>query len=808
MKRFVCIHGHFYQPPRENPWLEAIEVQDSAHPYHDWNERITAECYAPNARARILNGEGCIERIVNNYSRISFNFGPTLLAWLEVSAPAVYRAVLEADRESARRFSGHGSALAQVYNHMIMPLANRRDKITQVVWGIEDFRQRFGRQPDGMWLAETAADLETLQVLAEHGIRFTILSPSQASKTRPAGSRPWNDVSGGRIDPKRPYRVRLRGGKSLVVFFYDGPISRAVAFERLLEKGEVLAHRLLDAFALHHAGGQLVHIATDGETYGHHHRFGEMALAYALQYIESNQLARLTNYAEYLERFPPADEAQIFENSSWSCPHGVERWRSHCGCHAGARQGWNQHWRKPLREALDWLRDRLASGFETHARKVLKDPWAARDAYISVILRRSPEQQEEFLRRHAIRPGDRAARIKALKLLEMQRHALLMFTSCGWFFDELSGLETVQVLQYAGRAIQLAREAAGERDLEEGFLERLSKARSNLPEHGDGRTVFEKFVNPATVTLETVAAHYAVSAMFPDGQPTRAHCYAVRTEDQRLLRAGKTRLSLGRLHIRSNITGESERFTFGILHLGDHFLSGGTHKFRNENVYTELVARLSEVFHEGDFPQLLRLVDREFASSRHTLRLLFRDEQRRILNLILEDALAEAETLYRRFYENHAPLMRFVTSLQMPLPKRFHVAADFALNSDLLHTIEAEAADPLRIGMLIEESRRAGVVLESEPVEFAMRHMLERLAARFAAEPCCPQNLSRFAAAVKLAGALPFAVDTWQVQNDFYSVVQTHYPAMSRQAAAGDEPARLWVDEFRELGRRLSVRVD
>ncbi|MCA1724656.1 MAG: glycoside hydrolase, partial [Thermomicrobia bacterium] len=351
--RYVCIHGHFYQPPRENPWLEAIELQDSAYPYHDWNERITAECYAPNAASRILSGAGRIAQIVQNYARISFNFGPTLLAWMEAQAPDTYAAILDADRESRDRFSGHGAAMAQVYNHIILPLANRRDKWTQIHWGIADFTHRFGRAPEGMWLSETAVDLETLDILAEQGIAFTVLAPSQAGMVREIGAEEWEDVSGARIDPTRAYVQQLPSGRTIALFFYDGPISRGVAFEGLLDRGENLVNRLLGAFSDERDWPQLVHIATDGETYGHHHAHGDMALAYALHHIEAHDLAHLTIYGEYLERFPPTHEVQIIENTAWSCDHGVERWRSNCGCNTGGRPDWNQQWRGPLRAALD-----------------------------------------------------------------------------------------------------------------------------------------------------------------------------------------------------------------------------------------------------------------------------------------------------------------------------------------------------------------------------------------------------------------------------------------------------------------------
>ena len=419
MERYICIHGHFYQPPRENPWLEAIELQSSAHPYHDWNEKITAECYATNATSRILEEKGRIVDMVNNYAKMSFNVGPTLMAWLEEKAPDVYDAILGADRESQKNFSGHGSALAQVYNHMILPLANRRDKCTQIRWGIRDFEHRFVRKPEGMWLPETAVDLESLDILAEQGIRFTILAPHQASRVRPIKTDQWQDVRGGRIDPTTAYTLRLPSGREITLFFYDGPISRAVAFERLLRSGESFAARLLGAFSDKRTWPQIVHIATDGETYGHHHRFGDMALAYALSHIESNNGPRLTNYGEYLEKHPPTHEVEIFENTSWSCAHGVERWRSDCGCSSVGHQAWDQGWRGPLRDALDWLCDTLAPACEKKSHAFLKDIWAARNDYIDVVLDRSQESTEAFLNQHATRRLEEPEKTTVLKLLEI-----------------------------------------------------------------------------------------------------------------------------------------------------------------------------------------------------------------------------------------------------------------------------------------------------------------------------------------------------------------------------------------------------
>ena len=522
-ERYLCVHGHFYQPPRQNPWLEETEAEPSAAPFHDWNQRITAECYGPNAAARIVDGENRLLEIYNTYTQISFNFGPTLLAWLEKGDPTTYQQIIDADRLSRASRDGHGNAMAQAYNHVIMPLANRRDKVTQVVWGIGDFQSRFGRPPEGMWLPETAVDLETLDILAAHGMRFTILSPFQAKRVRMPGDTTWSETSDGRIDPSRPYRCLLPSGREIALFFYDGPIAKAIAFDGVLARGEMLIERLMGGFHDERDHTQLVNVAIDGETYGHHHRFGEMALAYALSTMARKKMATLTNYGQYLALFPPEQVVEIADNTSWSCAHGIERWRSDCGCQTGGKPGWHQRWRKPLRQALDWLRDHLAQLFEDEGQPLFSDPWAARDGYIAVILDRSHASVERFFQQHARRRLSDAERVQALKLLEMQRHALLMYTSCAWFFAEISGLETVQTVAYAARAMQLAREVTG-LELEAGFLERLAEAPSNLPQLTEnGRDVYLKLVRPMVATLRTVIADYGISALIePASPPARA----------------------------------------------------------------------------------------------------------------------------------------------------------------------------------------------------------------------------------------------------------------------------------------------
>lgn len=495
MQRFVCIHGHFYQPPREDPRTGVIPIEPSAAPYPNWNERICAECYEPNTTARILDPQGNVSERVNNYSRISFNFGPTLLSWLAAHAPAVYQKILDADVESQRRFSNHGSAIAQPYNHMILPLANRRDKYTQILWGIRDFEYRFRRKPEGIWLPETAVDMEALDIAAKMGIRFTILAPHQARRVCSIKGLTCTNVDASTIDPTMPYELRIPSGRKMAVFFYDGPISSAVAFEKLLDNGDVFADRLISAFGKR-KGAQLVHIATDGETFGHHHRFGEMALAYALKQLEGSKGIHLTNYGEYLTRHPPTHIAEIHENSSWSCMHGVERWRSDCGCRIGGHPLWNQAWRTPLREALDWLRHTLIQEFDVLGRSLLKDPWLARNDYIAVILDPASDNVEKFIRDHAARKLTEGEKTKVLKLMEMQRNMMLMYTSCGWFFDDPSGIETVQILRYAATALLIFKELF-KKDYEERFVQRLKAVRSNIRDERDGRLIYRKHVHPA-----------------------------------------------------------------------------------------------------------------------------------------------------------------------------------------------------------------------------------------------------------------------------------------------------------------------
>lgn len=807
MERYVCIHGHFYQPPRENPWLEDVELQDSAYPYHDWNERITAECYEPNTASRILDEDGWIQEIINNYSKISYNFGPTLLSWMEKKEPAVYRAVIESDRISRENFSGHGAAFAQAYNHMIMPLATRRDKLTQVIWGIRDFAHRFGRQPEGMWLPETAVDLETLEIMAGQGIRFTVLSPYQAQRVRPLGSSTWNEV-GSRVDTTMPYRINLPGtGRTIDVFFYDGNLSQAVAFEKLLYNGERFVKRLLGGF---HQGDspQLVNIATDGETYGHHHRHGDMALAFALNYIEANKLAKITNYAAYLEQHPPTHEAEVHNQSAWSCAHGVGRWWSDCGCNTGMHPGWNQAWRTPLRNALDWLRDTEAAQYEKKSRQYLNDPWAARDDYIAVILDRSPGSIQQFLEKHAVRALKPEEQITVLKLLELQRHAMLMYTSCGWFFDDLSGIETVQVIKYAARVVQLAGDLF-HNSPEQHFLELLAEAKSNIPEHRDGAHIYEKFVKPAMVDLLKVGAHYAICSLYDNyDEHSSIYCYDVNREDCQNRLAGAARLTVGRALVTSVITREAAKLTYGVANFGNHNVSAGVSYYQNDETYRKMVEEVTGTFDRADFAEVIRLMDQHFGGATYSLKELFRDKQRLVLDQILDTTLSGVAGDYRQIYERHAPLMRFLKELNIPQPKVLHAAAEFVLHTNLRQAFAADPPEIERINALLGEAGISNIQLDGTVLGYVLEQTLERMSNRLRAEPTDITLAGQLDAVVGLARSLPFEVDLWKAQNVYHGLLQSTYPAYKEKAAQGDAAARAWVDQFHALGDKLQVRRD
>ncbi|EKE04774.1 MAG: hypothetical protein ACD_20C00003G0001 [uncultured bacterium] len=723
---YLTIHGHFYQPPRENPWLETIELQDSAAPFHDWNERIAFECYTPNSVSRIVDHKSQIIDVVNNYSLISFNIGATLLSWLELYAPETYERLIEADRQSVEEHSGHGNAMAQVYNHMIMPLANEKDKYTQTIWGIRDFQYRFGRKPNGIWLAETAADEDTFKVLVDCGINFTVLSPYQALKVRPinGNNNSWIDVGWGNIDPGQPYRYYLKDNtdRYIDLFFYDGAISKSVAFENLLHNGDRFISRLKDGVSLDRNYNQLVHIATDGESYGHHTKFGDMALSYMLKRKVQESGFKLTNYGEYLEKNPPRFEVEIKHPSSWSCCHGVGRWEDNCGCSTGAQPGWDQKWRKPLRNALDWLRDELAIVYEKHASRYLKDPWKARNRYIDVILDRNELSIGHFCAHEGIKKLSKQEQVEIIKLLEMQRQAMLMYTSCGWFFADISGIETTQILKYAAKAIQIAEEFS-ETGLEAKFLEQLSKAESNIRKFGTGKDVYLKFVKPSVVSIKQVVSHWAISSLFEEyNDETEIYCYNIKSLDYRKVKKGSTSLLLGRLEIVSKITLERSDMIYALLHFGGEDFHCTIRGYSGDLEYNKIKDDLVNKYYSLPLTEIIRSLDDHFGREYFTLKDLFIDERRKIISILIKDQLQRFAKTYQGLYEEGKGPMIQLYELGLSVPSEFKIAAEYTLSrnfNDIIMNIE-DIGDP---GLLQEafdinkEAKKLGVILDYKPAE-------------------------------------------------------------------------------------------
>ncbi|MEN9520683.1 MAG: hypothetical protein RLZZ381_3271 [Cyanobacteriota bacterium] len=685
---YITVHGHFYQPPRENPYLNTIERQPSAHPYHDWNERIHHECYRPNAFARILNHNQELLGIVNNFEYLSFNIGATLMSWLEQYDPAVYQRILEADRHSCARLNGHGNAIAQVYNHIILPLANQRDKITQIRWGKADFRDRFGREPEGMWLAETAVDYPTLEALIEEDIKFIILAPSQAQKCRVMATEAepeakWHEVGGQQIDPTRPYRCFVDRDRYIDIFFYDGPISRDMGFNDVLNTADNLAERLGQAVKSDRLS-QLISVATDGETFGHHKGGTEKCIAYALSEQFVRQGWTVTNYAHYLSICPPTWEVKLKPVTAWSCDHGVDRWQDDCGCASGG--GWHQKWRRPLRTALDWLRDRLITVYEEAGAKFFRDPWLARNEYIQVIRDRSRKNVTNFLLRHQVQELSPSEQIDALRLLEMERHTLLMYTSCGWFFEEISRPEGVQILRYATRAMELAGAIAGI-DLQPEFLSYLAQAPSNVATFGNGKKVFQDLVVPSQVSLHQVAAHYAISSIFTDYlHQERIYCYGVEQLDYQKQQMGTLTLSLGQIQLTSEITWESKHFIFAALHLGGWDFYCSIKKFDGRLAYTELKQQLFNELKQASAAQVILKMNRLMGDHSYGLQHLFAEERQRIVRRLTTQTKKHLDQLYTQVYrENYSMLAAFQRE-EMPVPQELKVAAEVALSCRCIET--------------------------------------------------------------------------------------------------------------------------
>ena len=705
MKRYACVHGHFYQPPRENPWTGAVERQPSAGCDHDWNARIARECYVPNGQARVVDGEGRITDIVDNYALISFNYGPTLLSWLEKAEPEAYARLLESDRASAARFGGHGNAFAQAFHHAILPLCSPRDRATEIRWGLFDFKKRFGRDAEGLWLPECAADDATLAAAAAQGVKLVILEPHQADSVRAAADAPWKPAADA-LKPGVPYEW-TDGEASLTLYFYDGPLSRSVAFEKSMKDSRAFAARVAERVP---GEDGVALLATDGESYGHHDAFAEMGLAHFLKYALPAAGAEPVNLAWHASKHPAKAQVRLRPGgTSWSCAHGIERWRSACGC--GEVAGGTLEWRAPLRAALEGLRDRFESVIESSSAGLIPDPWGARDAYVSVVLDRSEANVDAFLAAWAPGAKDEAARVTALTILELQRHALMMFTSCGWFFDALDRLEPVQVLLYAARALELSR-ALGAGDLETEFVAALK----------DPSGVWDKRVKPQIVTPDHVAAHYAVSLLFEDLAPDSVHHHGVvDAKFTRRVEAGVT-VAAGRATFVDGCTrARWTRTFFAAVLKGQRVQTYVCAEELPPQRFEALVRAAAGGAEPGPLPE-----GRVFL-----LRDLRPDEREKVLTAVLKRRLARWEATGRDQVEDALSLAETFRGLGLPLPAGLDEETTTALSHALAGAAERFAGDQFgaldEVKSVAARAKAAGVPVPSARAEEPFARGVERL---------------------------------------------------------------------------------
>ncbi len=690
-KRYLIIHGHFYQPPRENPWTERIDRQESSAPYHDWNERIAAECYHPNARSRRLDGYGRILKLVNNYEHISFNFGPTLLDWIDKHHPVLHRQILEADAISAGRNGGNGNAIAQVYNHIIMPLANMRDQETQIRWGVHDLRRRFGREPAGIWLAETAINEVTLEMLIDFGFRFIILSPFQADRARETGGGEWLDVSSGNIMTGMPYRCfgarKKRSRKRFIdIFFYDAQISTDVSFNHLCRSGDIFADSVASAYE--RTGGDLVTIATDGEIYGHHEPFADMALAYLIDKAAGERGLELTNFPAYLDTHEPAFEVQIKrghkgEGTAWSCPHGVGRWQKNCGCSTGAPEGWNQEWRSPLRVGLDKLRDEIGARFSKEGAAILSDPWKARDEYIELIDNRSSEAAAEFVRGRAAGDLDDIGIAKGVSLLEAQRNALLMYTSCGWFFNDISGIETTQLMKYAARAAELAGGDDSEK-LESILLDELSKAKSNIEAYGTGAELYRQEKKYSAVSGGFLAGQFVLTRHLdcPGASPeTFGYEFEVVEEDQ--IEFDDESIRTGLFGMTSPFSLERWIFAYALILGSPSKVVCMVREVADPQEYEGLRANLDSLPEEADRKKIIRKFTELFGGHVFAMRHLFPEDREKILARLAARQVDGLEERLEQLYLEDRDMLRLFSETNITAPPIISVPAETVLSRRL-----------------------------------------------------------------------------------------------------------------------------
>lgn len=811
-KKFVCIHGHFYQPPRENPWLEYLEIQDSAYPIHDWNERIFNECYGPNSAARILDNEGDIIKLVNNYEFLSFNFGPTLLSWLEEYHVDIYQKIIEADQKSLAKL-GHGNAIAQVYNHIIMPLAQANYKLDQIEWGLKDFEKRFNRKPEGIWLSETAVDLETLTFLEAYGLKFTILSPFQAaqvrdlSKTDEKTANKWQDVSGGRIDPRHPYQVNLPNGKTFAVFFYDARLSKAIAFEELLASSNNFLNGLKSGFSNNPETAELVNLATDGESYGHHRKFGDLTLAFAFDQLNRSKEFEIVNYAYFLEKFPPKQEVKIHDNSSWSCVHGVERWRSNCGCTTGSEPGWQQEWRKPLREALDLVRDASDALYQEKMALLVNDVEKVFHQYYYVISDTKNDIKEIFLDEHCKPYLTEAEKQNVLKLLEIRRNCNLMYTSCGWFFAEISGIETIQILNYAERVLQLLQDF--DIELKENFLAILEQALSNIGKYKNGKEIYQLFVARNRVNLKRVGVHYAITSLFEEYRDqVKIYTYEVECFDVVKEIRGLNTLAFGHILVRSNRTLEVQQFQFVVLHFGEIDLHAAIESYGSKEDYMAKRNRIVEIFRNEHLTEVVQALTSEFGKDYYTLRDIFNEEKRDILSHVTKSEIDRLNQLIFYIAQKNKNILDYCFKEHIPVPKPIMILNEYTYQKIIEHLFSGSVPERdiyPQVKQILTLVQALGFTLDLSNQVNQINKFLYDALTKYFSKPTSTNYLSEFILVLKAIFVLPININFWTIQNCWYEFSLNQEPALLSDAKIKTTKLPELLAEVKTL---LKLKVD
>ena len=792
VNKFVCIHGHFYQPPRENPWLEELEKEPSASPYHDWNERISQECYAPNAASRLCDRDNKILNIINNYESISFNFGPTLLSWMKKHQKEIYDIVVNSDKNS--------NAIAQCYNHVIMPLANMKDKETQVIWGIKDFEARFKRKPKGMWLPETAVDLQTLDIMQKNGIEFIILAPNQAEKIRALKGGNWVEKYSS-IDTRMPYSLTLPSKNKITVFFYDGTISHDMAFKNLLKNGENFFLRITSSLKNDSIDKKIANVATDGETFGHHLKFSDMALAYCIYKIKKDPSFQMISYENFLKEKTPTFEVTIIENSSWSCAHKVGRWSEDCGCKLDASSNWNQKWRKPLREALELITNSYKELYEKEMLRFSNDPWEIRNAYIEVILDRSKENVENFIKKNAKKSLDEKEKIQFLKLLELQRFLMSMYTSCGWFFDDITRIETKQILTYAKRALQLGKELFNV-DIEPKFLDILFLAKSNL--NTNGKDLFENEITPKCLEIKNIAIYFSILSLFKDFENKNSfYCYEIEMKNNKTHFQKGKKLSLANISVESKITFEKIDLSFAAIHFEDQNILLGV----SEQNKSEFFKVIEDEFKKDNIKKIKDIIISNFENHNFSFWDLLKEDQTKILNEILHTSIKEIIKNIETIYEEHYSLLSQVIERKYDLPIILHKSIDLVLNKKLYHLLTEEKINFPKVKHIVNELKKWGFEIDTETVSFELTKIIKNMVMEISKDAKNLPLIKKLNELFETFKIFDLNLDIWKSQNIFFSIFKKDYEKIYKKGVEKDTFSLDWLMEFKKLQSNLGLSL-